>query len=217
MSALVMPQNVNQHQNPARCALWWQARRAVWESPLTGSTQGTYLWGAWRCQMDWELVQREYAAPLIAWLTKAASGDEVQLYDPARPMPRGVARGTATPVVGTNGLVNGAGQTGRQLVTKWSTSTYSQGQTIFQAGDLFSALGTGEVYEVVEDATAGAPSGGYVPATIQVAQYIRTSPADASYICAEYVPFSMRLVEFAEPEVRGYYQYSFRARFEELL
>lgn len=139
----------------------------VSKSPFTGQQQVYKHQGQW-----WEMevtmppMKRDEAEQVAAFLLKMnGQYGTFLLGDKANTAPRGV--GTGTP------LVNGASQTGDQLLTDgWTTSTTG----ILKAGDWIQ-LGTGSatrLYKVLDDVD----SDGLGEATINIWPNLRQSPAD---------------------------------------
>ena len=136
-------------------------------SPFTGQQQVYRHQGQW-----WEMevtmppMKRDEAEQVAAFLLKMNGRyGTFLLGDKANTSPRGV--GTGTP------LVNGASQTGDQLLTDgWTTSTTG----ILKAGDWIQ-LGTGSatrLYKVLDDVD----SDGAGEATLNIWPNLRQSPAD---------------------------------------
>lgn len=136
-------------------------------SPFT-ATQQTYKYQGqyWEADITLRPMTRDEAEYWISFLLKlnGAYGTFL-LGDPNGAVPRGVATGTP--------VVNGANQTGNELVTDgWTTSTTG----ILKAGD-YIQLGTGStsrLYKVLDDVN----SDGSGNATLTIYPDLRTSPAD---------------------------------------
>lgn len=139
----------------------------VGQSPYSGSQQAYDWMGEW-----WDVkgslppMVRADAERWIAWMAALRGRyGTFLLGDPLGKTPRGVATGTP--------LVNGAGQTGRSLVTDgWTPSITG----ILKAGD-YIQLGTGtttRLYKVMQDVN----SNGSGQATLDIFPILRESPAD---------------------------------------
>lgn len=140
-------------------------------SPFTGQQQVYKHQGQW-----WEMevtlppMKRADAEQVAAFLVKLNGRFGTFTFgDPLNTAPRGV--GTGTP------LVNGAGQTGTDLVTDgWTPNTTG----ILRAGDWIQ-LGTGSssrLHKVLDDVN----SNGSGNATLTLFPDLRTSPADNAVI-----------------------------------
>lgn len=140
-------------------------------SPFTGQQQVYKHQGQW-----WEMevtlppMKRADAEQVAAFLVKLNGRFGTFTFgDPLNTAPRGV--GTGTP------LVNGAGQTGTDLVTDgWTPNTTG----ILRAGDWIQ-LGTGSssrLHKVLDDVN----SNGSGNATLTLFPDLRTSPADNAAI-----------------------------------
>ncbi len=168
--------------------MWdWESHVQTFSSPLNNNAKRRQLWGVWRVDMNWNGLDQDDAAPLMAFLNKYKDGGVFTIYHPTKHTPRGTARGTVGSPVGR---VNGASQSGRSLVTDgWAINQ----SALFRAGDLVSMLNTMEVYEISEDIA----SNGSGQATLKFSQPIRTSPADNEYVVCEYCPLRVFLAEYA--------------------
>ncbi len=147
---------------PAESEFFLQANTIVVESPFTRQMDIAELTGSrWVATLSFRHLTRAQAADLESFLN-ALHGrvGTFKLHNHARENPRGTGGGTPT--------VNGAGQTGRSLVTEgWNGN-----ETVLKVGDFFSF--DDELHQVVSaDVSTGA--GGI--ATIKLIPPIRTSPA----------------------------------------
>lgn len=139
----------------------------AFRSPLTKSLQTLELPGAaWQASFSFNNLGEADAAQLQAFLMRMrGSAGRVQLYNWARPRPRGIATGTP--------LVRGSGQTGAALITDgWTPSTTD----ILKVGDFIGI--NGELKMVVADANSDA--GGV--ATLSIEPPLRSSPFDNAAI-----------------------------------
>lgn len=143
----------------------------VFRSPLNGGAQTLELPGArWACAVQYPPMQRAEAAAIQAFLVKLR-GQAGRFYigDASAITPRGTATGTP--------LVNGASQTGGQLITDgWSNGVTG----ILKAGDYLSFdTSVGRELKLV---TADANSDGSGNATFSIEPPLRNSPADNAAI-----------------------------------
>lgn len=138
-------------------------------SPFDGTEQTLELPGArWMAELRWQALDEAEWRTLSAFMAQLQGRSGRFTWSPIARFPR---RGTAT---GTP-LVNGAGQTGKQLATDGWTGTPA-----FLVGDLFGYVdpsGRSVMHQVVADA---AVSGG--AASPFIAPGIRRSPADNAAI-----------------------------------
>tara|TARA_R110000824_G_scaffold82503_3_gene206806 strand:+ start:9154 stop:9759 length:606 start_codon:yes stop_codon:yes gene_type:complete len=138
-------------------------------SPLTGKLQVIELTGArWYASYTLPPLTEAEAGEWIAFLTKLrGQANSFFAHDPARTTAQGTPTGTP--------LVNGAGQTGTNLITDgWTASTL-----VLKAGDYISVAATqSKLFMVVDDAVSNA--GGQV--TLIIEPGIKTSPADGAEI-----------------------------------
>lgn len=140
-------------------------------SPFTGQQQVYKHQGQWwEAEVTLPPMKRADAEQAVAFLLKMnGQYGTFLLGDKANPATRGV--GTGTP------LVNGASQTGDELITDgWTTSTTG----ILKAGDWIQ-LGSGSstrLYKVLDDVD----SDGSGNATINIFPSLRSSPADDAAI-----------------------------------
>jgi hypothetical protein len=156
---------------PAQCVrgITIRARTVVGmsTSPFTGQQQVYKHQGQWwEAEMTFPPMKRADAEQVAAFLLKLNGRFGTFLMgDPANTQPRGAASGTP--------LVNGAAQTGNQLITDgWTPSITG----ILRAGD-WVQLGTGatsRLYKVLDDVNSD--SGGN--ATLTLFPNLRSSPAD---------------------------------------
>lgn len=138
------------------------------ESPFTLETQ-TYKWPGERWEGEVTLKPMTYAesGAIKAFLAKLRGKHGYFLYGDPDFLARG-PNGTA----GGTPLVNGASQTGNELIT----DGWNNGEQVLNAGD-FIQLDTGansELYMVVDDVT----SDGSGNATINIEPALKSSPAD---------------------------------------
>lgn len=140
-------------------------------SPFTGQQQVYKHQGQWwEAEVTLPPMKRADAEQAVAFLLKMnGQYGTFLLGDKANPATRGV--GTGTP------LVNGASQTGDELITDgWTTSTTG----ILKAGDWIQ-LGSGSstrLYKVLDDVN----SDGSGNATINIFPSLRSSPDDDAVI-----------------------------------
>lgn len=140
-------------------------------SPFTGQQQVYRHQGQWwEMEVTMPAMKRDEAEQIASFLLKMNGRyGTFLLGDKANTAPRGV--GTGTP------LVNGASQTGDQLVTDgWTPDTSG----ILKAGDWIQ-IGTGSasrLYKVLDDVTSNASG----VATLNIFPSLRYSPADNSAI-----------------------------------
>ena len=143
----------------------------VSSSPFTGQQQVYRHQGQWwEAEVSLPPMKRADAEQAIAFLLKMnGQYGTFLLGDKANPAPRGV--GTGTP------LVNGASQTGDELITDgWTPSTTG----ILKAGDWIQ-LGSGSstrLYKVLDDVDSDISGN----ATLNIFPNLRSSPADDSAI-----------------------------------
>ena len=144
-----------------------ESTTALTRSIFTASSQVQEHQGQmWRIEVSLRPMKREVAEQWIAWaLALAGRSGTFLMYDPAAPSPRGSLGGTP--------LVNGAGQSGKVLVTDgWTPSTSG----LLLAGD-YIQLGSGEqtrLYKVMQDVA----SDGGGNASIDIWPRLREAPAD---------------------------------------
>ena len=140
-------------------------------SPFTGQQQVYKHQGQWwEAEVSLPPMKRADAEQVVAFLLKMnGQYGTFLLGDKSATAPRGV--GTGTP------LVNGAGQTGNELITDgWTTSTTG----ILKAGDWIQ-LGSGSstrLYKVLDDVN----SDGSGNATINIFPDLRSSPSNNATI-----------------------------------
>ena len=140
-------------------------------SPFTGQQQVYKHQGQWwEAEVSLPPMKRADAEQAVAFLLKMSGQyGTFLLGDKSSIAPRGV--GTGTP------LVNGASQTGDELITDgWTTSTTG----ILKAGDWIQ-LGSGSttrLHKVLDDVS----SDGSGNATINIFPSLRSSPADDAVI-----------------------------------
>jgi len=142
----------------------------VFRSPLTGAIQTATREGArWQMQLMFNNLNESERSVMRGYLA-FMNGQEnrVEVGDHAYTGARGALGGTA--------LVNGATQTGTQLITDgWPNST-----VVLKAGDYFSFTnGTNKEFKMV---TSDVTSDGSGNATINCSPEIHTSPADNASI-----------------------------------
>lgn len=152
-------------------------------SPFTGQQQVYKHQGQWwEAEVSLPPMKRADAEQVIAFLLKMnGQYGTFLLGDKANPSTRGV--GTGTP------LVNGASQTGDELITDgWTISTTG----ILKAGDWIQ-LGTGSttrLYKVLDDVN----SDGSGNATINIFPNLRSSPDDDAALTVSNTQGLWRLV-----------------------
>lgn len=143
----------------------------VSQSPFTAVQQVyKYTGQFWEADITLPPMKREQAEYWISFLLKLnGSYGTFLLGDPNGQTARGVATGTP--------LVNGASQTGNELITDgWTTSTTG----ILKAGD-YIQLGSGataKLYKVLDDVNSDSSGN----ATLTLFPDLRTSPADNATI-----------------------------------
>lgn len=145
----------------------FEANVRRFESDLDGSVQTAALSGGkWVAEMSFNNMTKARAAQLKAFLM-ALEGSAGSFYlSPHLSSPLGNA------ATSTQGLVNGANQTGAALITDgWSNSTL-----IFRAGDHFEV--NGEFKIVTQDFTSSGTGTG----TIQFKPNLRTAPPNNAEI-----------------------------------
>jgi hypothetical protein len=154
----------------------------VSQSPFT-AVQQVYRYSGqfWEADITLPPMKRADAEYWISFLLKLNGPFGTFLMgDPNGATARGVATGTP--------LVNGAGQTGNELVTDgWTTSTTG----ILKAGD-YIQLGTGatsRLYKVLDDVN----SDGSGNATLTVWPDLRSAPADNAAITVSNTKTTFRL------------------------
>ena len=154
----------------------------VSQSPFT-AVQQVYRYSGqfWEADITLPPMKRADAEYWISFLLKLNGPYGTFLMgDPNGATARGVATGTP--------LVNGAGQTGNELVTDgWTTSTTG----ILKAGD-YIQLGTGatsRLYKVLDDVN----SDGSGNATLTVWPDLRSAPADNAAITVSNTKTTFRL------------------------
>lgn len=159
---------------------------AVGQSPFTLEQQVQRHQGqAWVLDVSYAPMQRATAEALVAALCSLNGREGTFLFgDSANKTPRGVATGTP--------LVNGASQTGEDLVTDgWTNSVTG----ILKAGDWIQ-LGSGStarLHKVLVDANSGTLTG---PATLTIWPRISpvATPADNSAIVTSFPKGVFRLL-----------------------
>lgn len=143
----------------------------VSQSPFTAVQQVyKYTGQFWEADITLPPMKREQAEYWISFLLKLnGSYGTFLLGDPNGQTARGVATGTP--------LVNGASQTGNELITDgWTTSTTG----ILKAGD-YIQLGSGataKLYKVLDDVNSDSSGN----ATLTLFPDLRTSPSDNATI-----------------------------------
>jgi hypothetical protein len=154
----------------------------VSQSPFT-AVQQVYRYSGqfWEADITLPPMKRADAEYWISFLLKLNGPFGTFLMgDPNGVTPRGAATGTP--------LVNGAGQTGNELVTDgWTTSTTG----ILKAGD-YIQLGTGatsRLYKVLDDVN----SDGSGNATLTLWPDLRSAPADNAAITVSNTKTTFRL------------------------
>ena len=152
-------------------------------SPFTGQQQVYKHQGQWwEAEVSLPPMKRADAEQVIAFLLKMnGQYGTFLLGDKANPSTRGV--GTGTP------LVNGASQTGDELITDgWTTSTTG----ILKAGDWIQlgAASTTRLYKVLDDVN----SDGSGNATINIFPNLRSSPDDNAALTVSNTQGLWRLV-----------------------
>ena len=154
----------------------------VSQSPFTAVQQVyRYTGQFWEADITLPPMKRADAEYWISFLLKLNGPFGTFLMgDPNGATPRGIATGTP--------LVNGAGQTGNELVTDgWTTSQTG----ILKAGD-YIQLGTGatsRLYKVLDDVN----SDGSGNATLTVWPDLRSAPADNAAITVSNTKTTFRL------------------------
>jgi hypothetical protein len=176
---------------PSDARIWYEAFGAQHRSPLTGAEQRMRRWGMWRAIFNWENIEHTAVGELEAFFNSRGIDEEFLISNPVRMMPRARIGGAGRDGSGHWAYgsyapeVKGASQTGRSLITDgWPASTL-----IFSKGDLIQLEDTGEVYQATADETSSA--GG--ECTIDLGQYIRTSPADNEDVIINPAQFLVRL------------------------
>jgi len=140
-------------------------------SPFTAKQQVyKYPGQFWEADITLPPMKRVDAEYWISFLLKlGGSYGTFLLGDPNAATPRGVATGTP--------LVNGASQTGQELVTDgWTTSTTG----ILKAGDYIQlgSASSAQLYKVLDDVN----SNGSGQATLTIYPDLRSSPSDNATI-----------------------------------
>lgn len=154
----------------------------VSQSPFTAVQQVyRYTGQFWEADITLPPMKRADAEYWISFLLKLNGPFGTFLMgDPNGATPRGIATGTP--------LVNGAGQTGNELITDgWTTSQTG----ILKAGD-YIQLGTGatsRLYKVLDDVN----SDGSGNATLTVWPDLRSAPADNAAITVSNTKTTFRL------------------------
>jgi hypothetical protein len=153
---------------PGRGKFYLDHAAVVFTSPFTRTEQRLRRPAVWKVELEWEMIDRQDALPLLAFFDKMNGQNDVfTLYDDIRCTPLGSVAGTP--------LVNGSGQTGTTLNTKGWTHNATG---VLLAGDVFSIETTGEYFVVTDDVNAG-PTG---LAAVSIAPYIRDSPTNGKLI-----------------------------------
>jgi hypothetical protein len=154
--------------NATQCLLSLQPLTQTFESPLNRVTQTYELPGArWYFTATWQNLKEADARAFKAWLAKLrGAAGRFYASDLTHKTPSGVATGS--------GLVNGANQTGKSIVTSWSGATSVNNWLL--AGDY---IGIGNELKIV---TATANVDGSHLCTITFEPPLRSSPADNSAI-----------------------------------
>ena len=156
-----------------------RANSQSFESPLTRTVQTLELTGSrWFATYELPAMKRDRASIWLAFLTSLQGrAGRFYGYDPDCRRPRGTGAGTP--------LVNGAGQTGLNLVTDgWGVS-----QIVLRAGDYFTV--NGELKLVTVDVTAN----GAGQANIAFTPSLRASPADNAALTLNDASCTMMLID----------------------
>ena len=156
-----------------------QSNTRVYASPMSQSTQRLEMPGArWKATYEFPPMTRAECAPLISFLTKLrGAASTFYGFDPAARELLGTGAGTP--------LVNGAGQTGRILISDgWIAN-----QTVLKTGDYFQ-IGT-ELKVVTDDVTSDSSGN----ATISFEPALRSSPANNALITVTNPTCIMRLID----------------------
>jgi hypothetical protein len=139
-------------------------------SPFTGTQQLQAHQGEWwLCDLDLPPMTRAQAAAWVGMFMglNYREGTFLLVQEPSRPL--GIATGAP--------VVNGAGQTGKTLLTRgWTASKTG----ILKAADYFSlgTAGSTSLHQVVRDAD----SDGSGHATLEIWPRIRSAPADGAVL-----------------------------------
>lgn len=188
--AITYPLTLPTSPKPASMSMFSGAMVGVTESPYTGEQQvQAYDGQFWGFEFSYPSMGRADFAAFQAFLLKLNGREGTFLAgDPSGLTPQGVATGTP--------LVNGAGQTGNDLITDgWTISTTD----IMKAGD-YIQLGTGataSLHKVLEDVN----SDGSGNATLSVWPKITsvTSPANNAAIVVSNCVGVWRLAQNVNP------------------
>lgn len=169
-------------------------------SPFTGHQQITAFPGQyWEADLELPLMNRTQAAAWQAWLA-ALNGSEgfFPLGDPDAKSPRGSGLGTP--------LVNGAGQTGQDLITDgWNASQTG----VLLAGDYIQI--DNNLYMVLSDVN----SDGAGNATLSLFPKIRVAHSDNAPITANNTTGHFRLTDQVrswQADENGHYAITFTCR-----
>ena len=172
---------------------------AVDVNPLTRASR-VYDWGGRQLIAEVELIpmKRATAAAWQAFFRRLrGTYGTFRLGDPAGAMPRGTATGTP--------LVNGASQTGEDLITDGWTINITN---ILRAGDYV------QIGDVLYMNTVDVNSNGSGQATLSLWPELRSSPADNAALTVNSAKGLFRLAANAVPEdidTALIYGFSFRA------
>lgn len=135
----------------------------------------------WRLDVEFPPMTREQAAPILAFAVAQRGQFETFTFVPP-PLAQPLGQGGGSP------LVNGAGQTGRNIALKSAPANVTGW---LKAGDLIKFAGHAKVYMVMSDANTDAT--GNVTLTIEPA--LETSPADGEAVTISNVPFQVSFVD----------------------
>lgn len=166
------------------CRFALQTNTQTFESPLSNAIQTLELSGArWMGTFVYPVMTRAQAAPVIAFLRKLRGRQgRFYAYDPS-----------AQTALGSGGApwVNGAGQTGTSLNTKFWTPNQSK---VLKAGDYISwntPTNWRELHQVTDDVDSNASGN----AIINITPALRESPADGTVIVMYRASCVMMLID----------------------
>ena len=154
-------------------------QQSITVKTINGRRQTRQIGGQyWKIRARYNNLTRAEFAPIEAFLMNQRGGyDSFTFTPPVLSIPQGSDPGTP--------LVNGAGQTGRSVVTDgWGSGS---AQTVLKAGDFIKFTNHSKVYQITADATCDVSGN----ATLAIEPELQTSPADNEAIVTNPVPFTV--------------------------
>lgn len=198
------PLSLPTNKGMARIRLTANDLVGVAQSPFSGAQQVyRYTGQFWEAEVSLPPMKRADAEYWISFLLKLNGPyGTFLLGDPNGATARGAATGTP--------LVNGASQTGNQLITDgWNTSTTN----ILRAGDYIQlgSASSAKLYKVLEDVNSNASG----QATLTIWPDLRSSPSDNAPITVSAAKGVFRLTSTAQAwniDEATFYGVTFAAR-----